>query len=620
MKIQRMLLHVTLALLLTAATPPPKIDAFIDSLKKSMTAENASSLTAGRIDQIIASLRQSIASRNFDSAEQLLVNIQERLTTPASIEAIDNLSAAIRARRAAAESEIAETIKAVMEDARSKISAHAKIKDFDPLIERLSHVVPQRSNGGGYSESSTASTVQALRQFIARWQDYLVQTDAGNVEAAHNALTELVSLVAIVPVVPRSELLTIQSEVTARVNATRDARLAGPRAQFEQVLKATRETLDRATSAADIDTLLVDLSKVRPASDSNYGGTYGSGWSELNNRIETTRRFLLRWQDYLSQLANGNGTAAKNTLTQLANDNSADFVYPRSKILDRLNNRKAAESIANAGPTITISDKDFTLENLDAFAEKLSSERWVLDGMEDLLPRLNQLRLAYAQIQLGNQQSAIYLNNSGGLRVGLYGPALARLSEQVLVRSVQLQIRPPDRIHPEERESVVQYIQRVIKAGSEAHDWQLVYRALQSQQATAGGLGNSELGADLAGFRSFFAGLNFETAGQYTPAVRSYLASLRNAGPNLPIDEIGHRLKELKSAHPQEFEIGETTPDPLDAAAFEFGPGAERLRHLRGRAVPSMPAPPASEPAEKVPEISPPKSPAVKAAPKPTSS
>lgn len=94
------------------------------------------------------------------------------------------------------------------------------------------------------------------------------------------------------------------------------------------------------------------------------------------------------------------------------------------------------------------------------------------------------------------------------------------------------------------------------------------------------GVGGVDLTSDIAGYRDFFTGLNQERAGQFTAAVRSYLSSLRSAGPNLPAEEIGRRLKELKASHPQEFASAES-PGAIDPSRF-LPPTDPRLQGRAG--------------------------------------
>jgi hypothetical protein len=60
--------------------------------------------------------------------------------------------------------------------------------------------------------------------------------------------------------------------------------------------------------------------------------------------------------------------------------------------------------------------------------------------------------------------------------------------------------------------------------------------------------------ADRSGFQQFLVGLNQERAEEWSAAVRAYQSALRSAGPNLPAEEIGRRIRAIKEAHPKEYE------------------------------------------------------------------
>ncbi len=174
------------------------------------------------------------------------------------------------------------------------------------------------------------------------------------------------------------------------------------------------------------------------------------------------------------------------------------------------------------------------------------------------------------------------------------------MTQRLLLRALQLQIRPPDTLHPADGESGPNYLQRVLTAGRDARDWALVYRVLQAQPSSLTGFSPAELALDLGAFRLFFTGLNLERAGQVASAVRSYLGSLRAAGPNLPVEEIGRRLKELKAEHPQEFATAENTPEPANLPPFSSLPGTDPRATSR-----STPPPPALPPVESTAQSSP---------------
>ena len=598
-----------LALACVAATPPPpSLDELVAGVQKNLEAQTPGN--PGRFTSHLAGIRRSLAQENFLEAEQQLLSLRNEFATDApGASDLDELIGTLRARRQAAEAAASAAFDALVADVRAKITARAPVKDFDPLLERAAKLVAPGRNYYSAGEGALGAKVQTLRAFIVRWQDYLTQTAApGGAESAANILNELNNLNSQASVLPRSELLAIQTEVTARATAAREARVAAFAAQLDQLAKRTGDLLDTAHAAAELDPLLAEIAKARPVNDGyNNNNNY-----DLNNRLELLRRFVQRWQEYLSQLAANNTRGAEDTLRSISTDTTYEAFYPRSHVLARLNvpsSTPASGAAASAGPEPLLPPDQLTFENLDRLASQLRDRRNVSEDNADLAGQVGALRSAQVALQVGNTQSALnLLFVRAENRVGPYAAALARLQQELVLRALALQLQSAPELKPAAGESPVRYLQRAAKAARDAQDWPLVYRVLQLQERSVNGMvfADPDIGADIAGYRYFFTALNQERAGLFTAAIRSYFSSLRNAGPNLPAEEIGRRLAALKQTHPQEFTTAETTPDPVEQSRIYYPYSGGDPRFPRpGMPTPVLPAPPPNDPAPKNPAATP---------------
>jgi hypothetical protein len=198
---------------------------------------------------------------------------------------------------------------------------------------------------------------------------------------------------------------------------------------------------------------------------------------------------------------------------------------------------------------------------------------------------------------------------------GDYALPLGRIQQALGLRALSLYVEPPADLKPGANDTAETFLRRVVERGVGTKDWQLVYRALNAGQQ-AGITGTTSL--DLVAYHPFLTALNQEKAGLWTAAVRSYLAALKVDAPNVPAEEIGRRLAQLKAAHPAEYETGEKTPEFAMTSPFppsmmqgRFPPGydpsmrgvtpAEASAAARAAALPVPPADAVATPPAKPP-------------------
>lgn len=582
----------------------------IADLRKSLvmpagTPANPALANASRyIDQVDAQLNQL----RFAEAEQILAQLRTALPADntKAIGLIEKLLADVQARVADATAKQDAAYDAIAKDFVAKFEAKAPAADFDALLKRLAALPPLVT-----SNNPNAQKVEMLRNFVTRWQDYLLQTASGNLQQASQSLNEVVQLSARMPIVPRSRLAKLQAETAARLNAPNEA----VDARWDALRKKLAITIDSAKSASDFDLILAEIAKSIPGNRSS-----------TNSQMGNLRRMVLRWQDYYSQLDAGNGTAAQNVLKELSNDPSAEEYYPRSRILARLNGKDTSLTTDPDATDPLIAPEKLTLDNLDQFARQLVARRPTdgrTNGLEDLTTEAGRLRSVAQQVRFGNPRAVLAQINNPTVfpRLGNYATPLAAIQHALLLRSLPRLLEAPPEIQPSPQDSVESYNLRLIQYGREKKDWALVYRVLSTETKLRQGLTFES--PDLQAYRNFFTAMQQEKAGVWRMAVRSYFAAMRIGAPNLPAEEIGIRLAQLKSDHPEDYAAAEKFPNgepinmpspyagrgpagqPVDAnATIQAGmlPPGYTVDLKTGRLIPeALPVPPAKEPAQPSP-------------------
>lgn len=503
--------------------------------------------------QILDSLKASVDAKRWAEADLTLNSLRSfSATTPNTALVIEQLRTSFRAKASAAQTQRDAALDSILTDTVAKLAARAPLSDFDALLNRFTPI-PVFSDRTGDSGSQK---IEMARSFVARCQDFLANSTSGNYDAALNSLNEALRLSATLPAVSRSKLLAVQADLSKKRSAGSD-----PQDERIEVLKKQIDaTIASSKTAADLDALLLELGK--PVRNNNASG---------NNQVfELMRRFVRRWQDYVNQVATGNNSAAFNTLRELANDNTYESFYPRSRILARM------ETTGNSTPAASgslLAPEALTIDNLEQFARQISARRSgpyaavTNDPANDeLAQEVARVHTALTQFQLGNPHLALAgtrTHLSG--RVNPYSGALARVQQSLLLRVLPAYVQAPDDLKPLAGETPEVYLRRVVKHGSEKKDWALAVRSLEAIQSLINNIPGSALNADLNAYRQLLVATNQERAEQWTAAIRSYLNVLRAESGTLPVDEIGRRLKALKAAHPQEYQTAEAQPEPAEA-------------------------------------------------------
>ncbi|MFT3780491.1 MAG: hypothetical protein QM790_00655 [Nibricoccus sp.] len=560
------LVVIALASAVLASATPAQNDALrtIDELAKAIEQETKANspdrAALSNLGNYLGQIRGAIVRDDLAEAERGLLGIRPTLlaAVPKMAESLDQVLVAVRAQNAAKEASLERAIETISADIRSKIASHAPAKDFDSFFSALNGLAVSRNNYG-YNESSPAAKIEALRNFVSRWQDYLTQTSLGNADQAAQALNELTTLSARVPVVPRSDLLAIQADIAK----LRDTRGAATNERIAALTKRVQTAIANAKNAAELDDLLVELSK--PRSNQEYRNYDQPGPEQL-------RQFVTRWQDYLSKRDANNTSAAQDVLRGLLNDTGFQVIYPRSKLLAL----SAAATTNQSGSSVLDIEKlptQLTRANIDEFIKVLPTTGEL--EYSEFRTALNDLSNA-RRLLLTGSASQVWTNLNMSYPRNIpdrYARDFAIIKRNLQIEAAIQILQPDPKLSPNETETPATYLNRLLGDARDRSDWQTGLNILSL-------IASSEFRTDAAqrdysAYRLLVMATKFEAAEQFAQAVQSYLASLKAAGPNVPAKTVGDRLKNIETNHPKEFEAGkQMTDSALSASPIMIDPRA----------------------------------------------
>jgi hypothetical protein len=317
--------------------------------------------------------------------------------------------------------------------------------------------------------------------------------------------------------------------------------------KVEAILKRVAEVLPKAQLPADLDSLIVDLQK--------YQNRQGYGRDErqrdLSQKAASIYQFVVGWQDYLFNRANGKKEEVQNNLRNLAQNGYGITIIPRSEILARMQESTNSAGDVSApkpsGPTQadvlshikTLDDIEPTLPQLAAFHANAEE-----NANYDKLMRISSLYTA-----LKNGLPADFeLEPSNNWPVPL-SPDVNRLKAQLLLLFFRSYFNLSDPPAADDTPNIV--LTRVIADAQKKEDWLLLHKAVKIQEAF--NKFNGEASNPASGLESFLTADNQDKAGQYIPAVMSYEAALKSLDSYTPVKLIGERLAAIQRDHPNEY-------------------------------------------------------------------
>jgi hypothetical protein len=325
--------------------------------------------------------------------------------------------------------------------------------------------------------------------------------------------------------------------------------------KIDAAITAAAKTAQSATKAADLDDPITSLAQLQEA----------TGQQGRDGRLQHVRQFLLSWQDYLAYVEQGNFPDALKTL-QSAKDNDESFLIPRSHILaaiGTLSHRPPPQTKPSAQepasqPTAdaikTILAKTTTLDAIPAAQDALAGlqprAKSDHDSDNPCTATANELAAIFRAYQCYKAGLPCKLSFKPENDEAFTNTLPLRIQLLRLVIPQILGMDPGSK--PDPNESIQKYLNRTMAAARQSGDAHLIGRVQELQDALDGNQGSSA--PSLAFLNNLQAAHNQEAAGQFTPAVISYEATLASGGNLAPTEAIGARLDAIKKGHPQEYD------------------------------------------------------------------
>jgi hypothetical protein len=456
-----------------------------------------------------------------------------------------------------------DELDAITADVVAKFNSGAPASAFDPLLARVGRLGLMSMRG--MTQDPLAMRAYALQQFIAGWQDFLLNKDKSP-ETANNNLQQLAALSATLPVVPRSTLLGMMvkpDDVQAAKQKKANDQLAGLTSDVVAAVNA-------AKVPGDLDPVFAEISQA---------GGNRNDYSINSNKVQNLKYFVQNWQDYLSAVKDGRIADARAALHGLENPNYDASFYPRSKILDDLDALPAAPP-----PRMLSLDRPemLTLDNLDEFIGQLEALRNnpAFQAMNEggVEQAAVNLRDAYNQVKAGRGKE--FLNNPmmafNPYQTGRFTDALSALWLRLKLLAAPDAIDAPVDARPTDKDTLSSYLERMLVRAIAAKDWTMASKVLRTEQIVTPPQMAGDVSEDLVGIHALIVGTHHEAAGQWADAVAYYTGALDSTGPHLPVKELSDRLRDIQKNHPDDYAAGLKLPDPSRQAIYPTSPYAPR--------------------------------------------
>lgn len=449
--------------------------------------------------------------------------------------------------------------------------AHASAPSVEEQIKtfqtKASAALEKRAQSAAAGERGNYALYAAgsLAQLSLRWQNN------PSSQEFEQAVTQVVTMTGNDP-----EILKTANDLLSAVKADRDERIAAFRAELKELLGKTGAACLAAKSPVDLDKALEALSPYRENNYANQRQIDPAGWQ----RGASAYRFVMRWQDYLAEVASRRENR-QDRITSILNDlaNMADSeLVPRSRILALMpapagSSNNANPSSASVDPSVEISAILGKLGEPDQLPEAIEKLRQLrgssynanTQGVDEVISALNNLVELQGRMEEGAISPGLFGENNRSLssspRISSENRRLLMELRRKLLLSAAGKYLKSSGVSPKAAEPLESFIHRVAAQAVKQDDWQLVRSALEVYRSSIGNVNMPQwLSSDIESIGYYLAARNQETAGLHAQAISSYQRVLRGSGRYIPAKSIGERLDQLKKTHPEAFEEAARIP------------------------------------------------------------
>ena len=415
---------------------------------------------------------------------------------------------------------------------------------------------PARGQEADDEESAfTGRRGDIAANWAAQLRAYLEQGESEQVER----------LLSEISAISKSEaVLTACKHLREEVHRERDIKEQSVLKHYRDAAANAENAVKSARVPADLDAALHELSGAGDTRD--YQATRAV--QEAASHVQSLRRYVILWQDYLASRQHGDNQTAMEKLRNISQEGSAE-IFPRSEILARIEELKTSQQVSVVDRTGEILGKLKTPDQIAEVVRELQvfqahlgndySSNSARTNLGNIIGELQSYAEIYNTYQTGLPTSVESLTNHYGATQQQPPAEVQNLKAELLRLLCARQFSVEARFKPNADEPIPDYLDRLLADARERGDARMIMRVREMQRQTSPRTGSYTVPTSTeatGALQAIMAAQNQEEAGQFIPAVVSYENALKNGSDVVPAKAIGARLDAIKSAHPTEYEKG----------------------------------------------------------------
>lgn len=427
------------------------------------------------------------------------------------------------------------------------ITIPLRANEAGELLEKLQVEATKNLDAIKGEKGVTRYEIERIGNELVRLQKDLAR-DTFNAQDAERALTQLAST----RISPEAKVLV--SRISALLPGLAEANEKETVARLNASLEKAAAACLSAKKDTDLDEVAAELN-ARQRRPVDYSSS--AGRTRNYARLDAAIRHVGRWQEYLAQAAGGYEVPAKNILRELAENPTSYPLLTRTQILARIGPEETAET-----PDVllrAVTNLDDLPPVITRLTRTVAPRRFGSSPYADsslIVAELNQIYKAHAAFKAGSYSQAIQIGTAAQYDGGSAMPSVEtiRLRGLLLAEVLPRYLEVSGHGDMKASENPSQYLMRLADEATAKGDWDMVQRVLDAYRLSAFGMrAPAWLQGAITACAAFVSGQNFEKAGQFSHAVLSYQAVLRQAGKHVPLKEAGERLAAISKEHPQAF-------------------------------------------------------------------
>ncbi len=349
----------------------------------------------------------------------------------------------------------------------------------------------------------------------------------------------------------------VQEQVTAIKEAIKEESQRNTdaiAAELKGILGSASEAVARAAEPADLDKVLVSLSRNRNQRDSDEIDNNDPNIRRLQSDISNARQFVSSWQDYLHASDSGNFSQATQTLRNLASQEST--LIPRSQIIARIDFENSGNNDIPKilGGVKTLDDMKDAIRKLAVVQSVNRSSGSESGELRDTVQTLCRLEKTYREFRAGLPVNPEVIQQTNDTTESVSKLNFVELRASLLLLVLPRYLDLPEELQAKPGETVQDFLKRAAEDAVRREDSAASRRITEASQlfVKSGSFNQT----DLEALRDYTAGQNQMAASQYLLAVLSFQKALKSGSDLIPAAKTGAILELIHKEHPEEYKDG----------------------------------------------------------------